>query len=155
VPGARNGEELRFATSEEFAELADAGVDYFDAYPGDAPAWTLRQTHLSIMLAAYAGGTIDEMQKLEELGMELCEASIMPHEEYGRELSALDVARYSELCDALDSPIIVPSQKKLTPRDVSALRDCGARGVLIGAIVTGREADSIEAAARAFADVID
>ncbi len=148
VPGGET-----FATPEEFKELAAVGVDYFDAYPLDAPAWTLGQRDLDIMMAAYAAGTIEEMIALEAMGMHLCEASIVTQDLYGTPLNALDIARYKALNDALESPIVVPSQKKLVPHDVFALRAAGARAVLIGAIVTGRDADSLENAVRAFASV--
>lgn len=146
VPGASGN----FASEADFAELAQIGIDYFDAYPSDAPAWTLTQTHLDVMLAAYHGCNFEEFATLEEMGMELCEASILPHEEYGKPLTALDLARYSYLDELLSVPIIVPSQKKVVPADIPALQKTGARGLLIGAIVTGREESTLEAAVRAF-----
>ena len=154
VPGVLSGEGSHFATPGEFAELAGLGIDYFDAYPADAPAWTLTQPHLDVMMAAYYGGSVARMQALERAGMRLCEASIMHHDAYGTPLNAEDVAAYAELCAGFTSPVIVPSQKKLTPADIPALKAAGARGVLIGAIVTGREAETIEAATRAFREVI-
>ena len=146
VPGAGG----KFASVEDFEELAAMGVDYFDAYPADAPAWALTQNHLDIMLAAYQGADLDEFAHFEALGMKLCEASILPHEEYGKPLTALDLARYAHLHSKLRGPIIVPSQKKVVPADVPALRRTGVKGLLIGAIVTGRDAASVEAASRAF-----
>jgi putative N-acetylmannosamine-6-phosphate epimerase len=140
-----------FATLDEFREMAGAGIDFFDAYPADAPAWTLEQPYLNVMLAAYAGGTVDEIGALEQLGMEMCEASIVAQTGYGEDLTALDLARYADLAFFLDdAPIIVPSQKNIRPADLPALRKTGVKGVLIGAIVTGREPDTLEAATRAF-----
>ena len=150
VPGARAEDSYAFASPDDFAQLAEIGIDYFDAYPADAPAWTLSQNHLDVMIAAFHGGSITQMQALENAGMRLCEASIMHHDDYGKDLNALDVAAYAELCAALTSPVIIPSQKRLTPADIPALKAAGARGILIGAIVTGREAATIEAAATAF-----
>lgn len=150
VPGAATPDGGVFASPDDFAALAEMGIDYFDAYPADAPAWSLCQKHLDVMMAAFHGGTIAQMQALEKTGMSLCEASIMHHDSYGQSLNALDVAAYAELCGALASPVIVPSQKKLVPADIPALRAAGVRGILIGAIVTGREAETIESAARAF-----
>lgn len=144
------GTAAKFATPEEFKSLQAIGVDYFDAYPADAPAWALTQENLDVMLAAFHGGDLEEFATFEDLGMKLCEASIMPHEEYGRPLTAQDLARYSLLDSVLEVPIIVPSQKKIEPRDVPALQRTGARGLLIGAIVTGRTAESIKAAVRSF-----
>lgn len=155
VPGASVGAKARFATEDEFAQMAQFGLDYFDAYPADAPAWTLTQKHLDVMLAAYHGGSLNEIRVLETMGMRLCEASIMPHDEYGQPLNALDLACYHALCDSIQAPVIVPSQKKLMPHDVPLLQQSGARGVLIGAIVTGRDARGIEAATRAFAQEIN
>jgi hypothetical protein len=53
VPGGSS-----FATEEEFQKLAQLGIDFFDAYPSEAPPWTLTQKHLDVMLAAYAGGSV-------------------------------------------------------------------------------------------------
>lgn len=154
VPGASANGKHQFATEDEFAQMAQIGLDYFDAYPADAPAWTLAQKHLDVMLAAYSSGTLDELRVLEHMGMTLCEASIMHHDEYGQPLSARDLVRYHALCDGLECPVIIPSQKKLTHHDIPFLKKAGAGGVLIGAIVTGRDAESIETATRAFADII-
>jgi hypothetical protein len=139
-----------FATEAEFADLAALGIDYFDAYPADAPAWTLTQPYLDKMMAAYHGVSADTMQSFERLGMQLCEASILDHRDYGKPLSALDLAHYAELATALSVPIIVPSQKKIEPTDIPALRRTGVKGVLLGAVVTGNSAASLEAALRAF-----
>jgi len=143
-----------FASREEFASLAQIGIDYFDAYPGDAPAWTFDQNDLDIMLAAWNGAREEELLSLEELGMTLCEASIMHHDDYGKPLNTLDLARYHDLAQTISVPFIVPSQKLLLPADQKLLQQVGAKGVLIGAIVTGREAASLEAATRAFKNAL-
>ena len=147
VPGANGA----FASPDDFRGLAQIGIDYFDAYPFDCPAWALEQSDLDVMMAAFHGYDLNEFAGLEPLGMTLCEASLLGHDDYGKALTARDVARYAALCNALHVPVIVPSQPKIEPHDVPALRKTGARGLLIGAIVTGREADGIEAATRAFA----
>ena len=85
VPGARTADSYAFASPDDFAQLAQMGIDYFDSYPGDAPAWALTQKHLDVMMAAFQSGSIDQMQALERAGMRLCEASIMHHDDYGKE----------------------------------------------------------------------
>ena len=148
VPGAGGA----FASPDDFRGLAQIGIDYFDAYPFDCPAWALAQSDLNVMMAAFHGYDLSEFAGMEKLGMTLCEASILGHDDYGKALTAGDVARYAALVEALQVPVIVPSQKKIEPCDIAALRKSEARGLLIGAIVTGRDADSIEAATRAFRD---
>ncbi len=148
VPGTLDN----FASRQDFRELAQIGIDYFDAYPADAPAWTLSQTDLSVMMAAFHGGDLDEFAHIETLGMTLCEASILHHDDYGKSLSALDLMKYRALSQKIKVPFIVPSQKKIAPHDVPALKETGAKGLLIGAIVTGRDAKSLESATRAFSN---
>ena len=150
VPGA-NG---NFASPEDFAALKEIGVDYFDAYPFDCPAWAMMQSDLDVMIAAHHGMPFDEMRHYQTLGMKLCEASIVAHDSYSTPLNARDLALYSALCEQIDAPVIIPSQKKLEVRDIAALRRTGARGVLLGAIVLGRDARSIEDALGLFAGAI-
>jgi len=147
VPGGGG----RFASPEDFKGLAATGIDYFDAYPADTPAWVFAQEDLDVMLAAYHGYAPEQFARFEKLGMTLCEASILGHEDYGKPLSALDLALYAELTSVLTVPVIVPSQKKIEPADLPVLRRTGVRGLLIGAIVTGRDVRSLAAATRSFA----
>lgn len=146
VPGTLEN----FASPSDFGIMAQIGIDYFDAYPTDAPAWTFEQRDLDIMMAAFHGGDLDEFAGFEDLGMTLCEASILGHESYGLPLSGLDLSQYRALAQKLSVPIIVPSQKKIVPADVPALQKTGVKGLLIGAIVTGRDAQSLETAVRSF-----
>jgi len=143
-----------FASENEFTELAEIGIDYFDAYAADAPAWTLTQNHLDKMLAAHHGASMEFVKSLQALGMQLCEASILPHEQYGQPLRVLDVAAYQQICGALETPVIVPTQKKIRPSEVKILRNAGIRALLIGAVVTGDQPDSIEKATAEFAHEI-
>lgn len=150
VPGGSS-----FATEVEFEALKRLGVDFFDAYPTDAPAWTLSQRHLGRMLAAMETTTPAQIQGLVEMGLQMCEASIVNQSLYGTGLTAIDLANYHQLTAELDCPVMVPSQKKLRPEDVGLLRTAGLKGVLIGAVVTGHEPQSLEAATRAFRTEID
>ena len=143
-----------FADEDEFAQLAKIGIDYFDAYAADAPAWTLTQNHLDKMLAAHHGASMEIVKSLENLGMQICEASILPHEQYGQQLRVWDVALYGEICQALETPVIVPTQKKILPSEIKVLRHAGVKALLIGAVVTGDQADSIEKATAEFAHEI-
>lgn len=144
-----------FANEAEFAELANIGIDYFDAYAADAPAWTLKQKHLDKMLAAHHGASMEFVKSLQMLGMQICEASILPHEQYGQPLRVLDVAAYQQICQTLETPVIVPTQKKILPSEMIVLRDAGVKALLIGAVVTGDQAESIEKATKEFAQEID
>lgn len=150
VPGS-----APFASEAEFAELAKIGIDYFDAYTADAPVWTLRQNHLDKMLAAHHGASMEFVKSLQSLGMQICEASILPHAQYGEPLRVVDVAAYQQICQTIETPVIVPTQKKILPTEMVVLRDAGVKALLIGAVVTGDQAESIETATAEFARKIE
>ena len=70
-------------------------------------------------------------------------ASIMPHADYGKRLSAADLLRCQALRAATTSRLIVPTQKVIRPADAVLLRDCGG-------VVTGEQPDGFERVARAY-----
>jgi hypothetical protein len=85
----------------------------------------------------------------------LIEASIMPHESYGTQLTAADISEYAEIARRAPQPVIVPTQKAIRPDEVGMLADAGVAGLLIGAIVTGTEVATIARTTAQFRRAID
>ncbi len=140
--------------------MADAGIDFVDAYLSDMPAWMLdTQTGLHIMAAVgYRDlpphGTPEGLALVPQVRM--IEASVLPHEAYGEPLCVADLKTYAYLADVLGPrPIIVPSQRAILPEEVASLHKVGVRGILIGAIVTGKEPASIAQATRQFREALE
>jgi hypothetical protein len=52
-------------------------------------------------------------------------------------------------------PVVIPTDRKLAPHDVPALRDIGIRNFLIGYAVTGGDVASITQATRTFREALD
>ncbi len=155
VPGVGEG----LATREEMLRLADIGIDFFDLYATDMPAWMLRMDDcpLSVMVAFSATcrpwGLIESVAAPSRPAM--IEASIVPHEGYATPLTAADVSEYAQLAARAEQPVIVPTQKAVLPEEVAVLRDAGVAGLLIGAIVTGKEPASMAGATARFRGAID
>lgn len=155
VPGA--GESL--ATREEMRRLAQLGLDFFDLYAEDMPAWMLRipDCPMSVMVAFSATcspwGLVEHVADGSRPSM--IEASVMPHEVYGQPLTAADVSLYAEIAHRSGLPVVVPTQKAVRPEEVPVLSDAGASALLIGAIVTGTECASLAAATAEFRRAVD
>jgi hypothetical protein len=150
VPGAG----ASMITPAEAREIAAAGIDFFDAYLQDIPGWLPEAVPETSIMAAFGAGDAAGGWDLGPLAgrCQLLEASIVPSDVYGTPLEAEDLAAYRAICARYpDLPAIVPSQRALAPDQVPALLETGVRGVLIGAIVTGKTAAGIERATRAFA----
>ncbi len=155
VPGA--GEKI--ATREELYRLAEIGIDFFDLYGQDMPAWmlALEDCAMSVMVAFSA--THRPWALVERLSdrsrPDMIEASILPHDAYGRPLTAADVSEYAGIARRVTQPVVVPTQKAILPDEVGVLMDAGVAGILIGAIVTGTEAEQMAGATERFRTAID
>jgi len=139
------------ATPEEMTALAEMGIDFFDLYLSQMPAWMWRVTGMARAVALESAYTIYQALALENLGADLIEAAIIPHEGYGKPLTMIDLAAYRELHDTVDLPIIVPTQRAIRPEEATLITGtCGIEGLMIGAIVTGKTPAEIETAVRRF-----
>ena len=147
VPGVADSLPSR----QDMAELARMGIDFFDLYAHDMPPWMLGVEGMTRTVAMSDTTPIAALAEMEGLGFEMLEAAVVPHEGYGRPLSVADLTRYRRIRAATRLPIIVPTQRAVTPEDVPELMKTGVEALMIGAIVTGREADSLHAATERFA----
>lgn len=139
------------ATPEEMDALAGMGIDFFDLYLSQMPAWMWEITGMARAVALESRYDIHQAIALENLGVDLIEAAIIPHEGYGKPLSVGDMVAYRALHDTVDVPIIVPTQRAIRPEEAPLITgECGIQGLMIGAIVTGKTAKSIEHAVRQF-----
>jgi hypothetical protein len=85
----------------------------------------------------------------------MAEASICKPEEYGTPFTFNDLRRLRIMQEYFDAPLVVPTQKAITPEDAQWLVRAGAGALMIGAIVTGTSAASIAEATSAYRGAID
>ncbi len=140
---------------DEIAALADMGFDFVDTFAHCFPAWLLGMERMTRVMAIDSTYSVEAAASLAAVGMEILEAAVIPHDQYGSPLTAADLALYSRLAQAVPTPIIAPSQRRFEPSDVASIVECGITGIMIGAIVTGLEPAGIEAATRAFRAAMD
>ena len=154
VPGAG----AAMVTEQDMRRLDEMGIDFFDVYVHDLPGWMLEmETSLSAMIAlSYfqkdTGFSLDPYAR----ECDLIEASIVEPDGYGQPLTAEDLGQYRQIATRYpDLPVVVPSQRHVRPERVAELLGVGVRGILIGAIVTGREPAGLAAATRRFREALD
>ncbi len=145
MPGAE-----RCANREELEILGGMGFEFFDIYAQDLPAQLLSIRNLRKVLAFGPDYDLEEIRCLKEMGVDALEASIIPAEGYGLALKASDVLRYRALASASKLPLIVPTQRKINLDDLSLLREAGVSSIMIGAVVTGTELETLRRSVRAF-----
>jgi hypothetical protein len=142
------------ATLDEMFELEKMGIAFFDIYASDMPADYLTLEEMAPMAALGAGWQLWEPEYAGEMGIELLEASIVQHDQYGRRLALSDLMAYSFVAENFDGAVIVPTQKAILPEEVVLLQEAGVSGLMIGKIVAGDEPSVFEAATARFAKAI-
>jgi len=134
--GAVLGGGDAYITEEEKLELEEMGLDFVSCYAEHLPAFMLKGDKITKMVALHdTYDTILPAVKTSEI--QVVEASIMHPSQYGMPLTYFDVLQYRKICEAVDQPVLIPTQKKIRPEEVFALRDAGCKAVMIGAVVVG------------------
>ncbi|WHY61484.1 hypothetical protein [Cytobacillus firmus] len=151
VPGG-SYEEIK---QSEMNLLSQIGFDYFSIYAHHMPSWMLKLSNMEKTFAISSDYDIEKMGQLRSLDITALEASIVPGEEYGSPLTFKDILAYKFLAEKVDVPVLIPSQRKLVPDDISLLSQAGVKGIMLGAVVTAHTADSIKSSVADFRNAID
>jgi len=151
VPGAG-----KVATKEEMMELYDMGIDFFDTYIENIPACMLElPREMARMYAPSYNFDLKLLPYLKNWGADIVEASVMAPENYGRELRLSDLLLYQWICEEARIPVVIPTQLAIKPEEIKYLKHAGVKCIMIGAIVTGKEANTIYEAVKKFREAID
>lgn len=153
VPGGAEA----FVSEEELYELEQMGVGFFSSYTRDLPCYMMDSKVLTKMAAiddTYNQNTLDAVRRS---AIDILECSVQPGENYGTPLNYADILRYSDIVDKSKKPCLIPTQRKIKPKEVHHLYDAGCKAVMIGAIVMGKEPGpaEVEAVTAAFREAID
>jgi len=150
VPGAET-----VATAEEMREIVKSGFDFLDIFSHHMPCSYLGIDELTKVVATDYRFPLEQVPELEKLGVEIIESSIIEPEGYGQPLSLRDLVRYRTLVHNTSCPVFIPTQRKIRTSDIPYLYSLGARGIAIGAVVTGKHRDEIIRVTREFRAALD
>lgn len=137
-------------SANEMDALAALGFEGFNVYIDHMQPHLLR-SKLRPMPALSSTSTEADIARIAAIPGCIIEASIMPFERYRTAMTDADLTRYRHIVEAVDVPVIVPSQLSFTPADAARLREAGIAAPLLGAIVTGDTPQSMTASVRAIA----
>ena len=140
--------------AQDAVAVRELPFSFHSVYAHHMPAWALK-SGVPLMAACDGTYSLDEISRMPALGCDVLEASVIPGGEYGQALSMRDLIRYKAIADAVSVPVVVPTQRAVRPDEVEALVRAGVRGLMIGAVVTGREMQTVIRAVAAFRKAID
>lgn len=150
VPGAE-----QTASEQEMEAVASCGFDFLDIFAHHCPSFYLKPSPLSRSLALDWRFDLRLLDELGQIGADMFELSVIAPEEYGLPLCASDLALYRHIASRSSVPVFIPTQRRIRPEETGYLRDCGAGGIAIGAVVTTGNYDEILRTTEAFRRAID
>lgn len=151
-------------SNAELTALHDEGLDFLDIYVHHMPLWFIDLPLKLVVALASFDGFIEKPFYNTHLvwprdsnrnRIHMCEASIFGPEEYGRPFTYADFRLLRIVQEYVDVPLLVPTQKAITPEDARWLKRAGTGGLMIGAVVTGETADSIAQATAEYRCALD
>lgn len=98
---------------------------------------------------------IDYVKAYDSLPIDILECSIMDPTTYGQPLTVREILQYKSIRNSTNAPIVIPTQRKITPKQSLILQEIGMNGIMIGAIVTGKTKESVYKSTLEFREAID
>lgn len=152
--GVVPGQDLS-SVRETVPKLDEFPIDFVDAYAHHHPPEIRTLTDRAIWTASAADYDYEEILALDQRELDALELSIQPKSNYGESASMRDISRYIALVEAIDTPVVIPSQLALTPSDAVTLAESGVTNFLLGAVVTDDTPDTVRDTVDSFVTVLD
>ncbi|HZG13776.1 MAG TPA: hypothetical protein VE710_02040 [Candidatus Bathyarchaeia archaeon] len=140
---------------DEAKQFASLGIDFTSIYGHHLPPALLKLDGVASTFAIHDQFDLELLDAVKDFPMTALEASVIPGREYGTPLTFADLLKYRYLVKKAEIPVIVPTQRRITPADVPVLRETGIRALLVGAVAIGKTADEIKRSIAAFRQAID
>lgn len=140
---------------QDYKKVQAAGFDFCSIYGHFAPIEVLQLQGLHKMIAPDYTWQDWEIAEMKAMGVDILEASVMHPDSYGMPLSLRDFIHYKHLSQVAQLPMLIPTQRAIRPKEVADLAQCGAKGIMLGAVVTGKEEQSIRNAIIEFRQAIN
>lgn len=144
----------RVIQAEEIYPLRDMGFSFVSFYAHHCSPEILAIPGIEKMVAPDYTYTNWELFQWAKWGVDVIETSIIEPQGYGEPLNLRDLSRYAALTE-FKLPLLVPTQRKLTPSNLPSLKAAGVHGVMLGAVVTGKDPRQVYDSISEFRQAID
>ena len=150
VPGAEKA-----PTQKEMLEIKDAGFDFWDLYFHHIPGWLFDFSGMGRMAAADPSYDDEKIKAIAPRGIQVIESSVFGKDTYGQPLTPKDIERVKSVAEAAGIPVLISTQRAIRPDQLKDLKSAGLKGIVIGAVVTGRTPEGVAEITGVFRDAID
>lgn len=149
VPGAAEG----CISEEEVRVVEEMGFSFFSMFAHFMPLY-IAGSQIEKMVAITEDYDIFHVKSIDVAPVDVVEADVMPDDRHER-IYLSDILKYRRLVENQSKPVVVPTQRIIAPSEVKYLYQIGVKGMMIGAIVTGKTCESIEKVTYTFREAIE
>lgn len=138
----------------EIDGIMENGFDFISLYDKHMNPLILSKD-IYKMVAIDDNYDIECVKVYDSLPIDILECSIMDPTTYGEPLTVREILQYKSIRNSTNTPIVIPTQRKITPEQSLILQEIGINGIMIGAIVTGKTKESVYKSTLEFRKTID
>lgn len=149
VPGAAG----RCISQEEVGIVEEMGFSFFSMFAHFMPLYIV-DSQIEKMVAITEEYDIFHVKSIDTVPADIVEADVLPDDRYER-IHLSDILKYRRLVENQSKPVVVPTQRIIDPSEVKYLYQIGIKGIMIGAIVTGKTCESVERVTYTFRKAIE
>ncbi len=122
----------RLLTEEYWERIMSSAFSFVEMYAHQMPTFVLSDQRVKKVTAISTGYILEQVRQLSEMeGVEAVDVATVPHQSRGAPFSVLDYATLGVIAKLSSKPVLLRTQKKLTPGDISNVLSLGIRGLVI------------------------
>ncbi|MCX5726511.1 MAG: hypothetical protein NT030_04955 [Candidatus Saganbacteria bacterium] len=131
------------------------GFDFFVMPLEDIPAGILKTKGISKVADIDPSYSVDKLIGIPKLGIDAIEASIIPKNQCGKNLTVGDLQKYITVCISANVPVIIPTECAIKVSEIAIIWDTGAKAIVINDTITGKTIKSLKKAVNEFRIAVD
>ncbi|WP_066500964.1 hypothetical protein [Abyssisolibacter fermentans] len=140
---------------KEIDAIIKLGFDFISLYDKHMNPLLLEREGIYKMAAINNEYDIEWVKAYDSLPIDVLECSIMDPDTYGDPLTVREILKYQSVRNATKKPIVIPTQRAIEPKQVAILDSMNINAIMIGAVVTGKESETIYEKTKEFRKAID
>jgi hypothetical protein len=122
----------RLLTEEYWERIMSSSFSFVEMYAHQMPNFILPDSRVKKVSAIATGYILEQVRQLSETeGVEALDVATVPHQARGAPFTLLDYATLGVIVNLSAKPVLLRTQKKLSPADVARAVALGVKGLII------------------------
>jgi hypothetical protein len=119
-------------TAEYWERIMSCPFSFVEMLAHQMPLFVLDDPRVKKVVSIVTGYILEQVKELSRLdGVDFLDVAIVPPQARGNPFTALDFATLRLISDLSDKPVLLKTQKRMVPSDISKVVKLGVKGLVI------------------------